>query len=441
MLGDARARAIAVAVAGAFAVPGVAQAQADGVTPIAQTVRATSVYANPSQPPTLTPVQLARVRREIDRRDPGRLWIAVVSSGQATAAGGVSGLANAVANRLGRPGTVVVVAGSRLWVVTSYAATTAAENAVRGAFTTRHGLVNELLGSVDGIAAVDPGRGTGRAPSATATTTTSAATAAASGGSSVGAPVSGVSPVGVIVVWIVVIAGVAGLFAVLAAGRSRRLFTLPAFWTGRFLPVLGAGLAVLIAVTWFQFGGLPRGYDTYGRVSVPGQRVLALPAGEVTLDFENGLNLAGTDNASEIHAPPGMVVTVTPVTRPSAPLLVDRVPTWLFESDRQNYGHKPWGRVQIPAAGRYLVETGRDGHSLPAVPDPARRATAAPFGGPTIAAGEAPWTPLGSPLVGALLCGLLLFAAFCVPHLIVVAAAPAPAPVSAGASALGVARR
>ena len=210
----------------------------------------------------------------------------------------------------------------------------------------------ELVASVDGIAAIDPGRGSG--PAHTATTTTTRATTApapASGQSPVVAPTSGASAVGTVVSLVVVIADVAVLLAMLAAARSRRLMSVPAFWTGRFLPVLGAGLAVLLAVTWFQFGGLPRGYDTYGRVSVPGQRVLALPAGVVTLDFENGLNFAGTDNASEIHTPPGMVVRVTAVARPAAPLTVDRVPTWLFESDSQNYGHKPWGRDSRPRRG------------------------------------------------------------------------------------------
>ena len=228
---------------------------------------------------------------------------------------------------------------------------------MRSAFTARHGLVNGL--SVGGrdrrersrprdragafhhaddvdvdVDDDDDGPGSGRV-----------------GG---GCPTSSESPVGTVVVWIVVIAGVAGLLMVLAAGRSRRLFTVPAFWTGRFLPVLGAGLAVLIAVTWFQFGGLPRRYDAYGRVSVPGQRVLALPAGEVSFDFENGLNQACTDNASEIHAPPGMVVRVASVRRTTAPLTVERVPAWLFKDDRPTYGHKPWGRIHVPVVGQYL---------------------------------------------------------------------------------------
>ena len=216
---------------------------------------------------------------------------------------------------------------------------------------------------------------------------------------------------------VVVIADVAVLLAMLAAARSRRLLSVPAFWTGRFLPVLGAGLAVLLAVTWFQFGGLPRGYDTYGRVSVPGQRVLALPAGVVTLDFENGLNFAGTDNASEIHTPPGMVVRVTAVARPAAPLTVDRVPSWLFESDVQNYGHKPWGRIHIPTAGRYLLETGRVGDPLPSSPHP--DGAAAPRSTlrrpDDCRPGRRRGRRLGSPLVGAILCGLVLLAAFCLP--------------------------
>ena len=131
-MGDTRARRsetgwrtvlLAALIAALAVTVAVARARAEPVTPILQTVRATSVYANPTVPPTLTPAQVARVRAEIDRRDPGRLWIAVVSPEQANAAVGVSGLANALATGLARPGTVLVVAGSQLWVVTSYAAT------------------------------------------------------------------------------------------------------------------------------------------------------------------------------------------------------------------------------------------------------------------------------------------------------------------------------
>jgi hypothetical protein len=39
-------------------------------------------------------------------------------------------------------------------------------------------------------------------------------------------------------------------------------------------------------------------------------------------------------------------------------------------------------------------------------------------GGPVIAAGEKPWSPLGPPLVGGIVLGLLVFGAFCTPLLV-----------------------
>jgi hypothetical protein len=123
------------------------------------------VYADD---PAISSKDVARVEREIARRDRGRIKIALVTESDASRAGGVAALANAIDQRLGGPGTILVNAGSRAWVVTSFADTHAAEGAVQQAFDAHHRLVDQVLESVDGIAAVDPGPARTPSPAAPA---------------------------------------------------------------------------------------------------------------------------------------------------------------------------------------------------------------------------------------------------------------------------------
>jgi hypothetical protein len=149
-----------------------ALAQDSDVGAIAQALRGNPVYANRAARPTLSPTEAQRVRQEIARRDAGRIKIAVLSESEATRAGGLTALANALDQRLGAPGTVFVVAGSRSWLVTAYPDTNAAQAAVQQAFDAHRAFVDQLLEAVDGIAAIDPRTGPSPARPSTETSST-----------------------------------------------------------------------------------------------------------------------------------------------------------------------------------------------------------------------------------------------------------------------------
>jgi len=132
---------------------------------------------------------------------------------------------------------------------------------------------------------------------------------------------------------------------------------------------LVAGLAA--GIWWFALGGLPLHPSEYGTVKGPGRARVVLPAGEVRL------NLRGAASAG---------LTVEMRRRVGAPLAVERVPGWppaSFIGD----GFAPFAKVVVPRAGRHSVIV---------------------RGGATVTIGRAPWTPAGSPLLGAALAGLLV---------------------------------
>jgi hypothetical protein len=167
---DARAAwrgAIAGAIA-ALAVTVPALAREAPVDTIVAALRHGSVYASPAARPTLVAAQARRVAREVAKRDPSRIKVVVVSEAEASRAGGVTALANELDKRLGAPGTVFVTAGSRSWLVTSFADTDAATAAVQQAFEAHDALVDQLREAVAGIAAVDPGPDTSTGPSSQA---------------------------------------------------------------------------------------------------------------------------------------------------------------------------------------------------------------------------------------------------------------------------------
>jgi len=173
-IGRGRAGALVGALAGAITMGALcspALAQDRQVQSIAQALRASPVYADRAARPTLSPAETAQIRQEIEHRDPGRIEIAVVSAAVATREGGLAALANALDQRLGAPGTVLVAAGSRVWLVTSYSDTNAATAAVQQAFGAHHALVDQLREAVDGIAAVDPRAGTRPSSGSTKTNT------------------------------------------------------------------------------------------------------------------------------------------------------------------------------------------------------------------------------------------------------------------------------
>jgi hypothetical protein len=142
-------------------------------------------------------------------------------------------------------------------------------------------------------------------------------------------------------------------------------------------------IAVVLGVLWYIIGGWPRDHDRYGRVAIPGQRTLELPKGEVRLSFEG--QASGGSRTRTLEDPPdGLKVRVSS-RRGRRQLKVESVSRSLYGVLSGDRGHEPFGRVDVPARGRYRVQAG------------ARGATATG----SITAGPSLWNPLGSPLVGA----------------------------------------
>jgi hypothetical protein len=183
------------------------------------------------------------------------------------------------------------------------------------------------------------------------------------------------------------------------------------WWLGPFAWGLGLVIAIGLGIGWYVIGGFPRGHDHYGEVQVPGAANLALPSGDVRLYFENHATQSG-DNTTLDDRPAGLRVRVTP-TDGGPPLQIHDTPGWLFSSTSGDRGHEPYGRIDVPSAGGYLIETTDDqaggfhagGYNLvfqqspPHVDD-----------GPAISVGQSPWNPGDSKLLGAILCGVAVMA-------------------------------
>jgi hypothetical protein len=182
------------------------------------------------------------------------------------------------------------------------------------------------------------------------------------------------------------------------------------FWLGPFTWGLALVLAVGLGIGWYVLGGFPRDHDKYGEVAVPGQAVLALPSGDVRLNFENHATHSG-DSTTLDDRPAGLKVQVAPASG-GAPLEVSDVPSWLFSSTSGSRGHEPYGKIDVPSAGHYLVSSSADGAPAPPAPKVATVAPQPPSvdSGPAISVGQSPWTPGGSKLLGAILCGVVVLA-------------------------------
>jgi hypothetical protein len=182
------------------------------------------------------------------------------------------------------------------------------------------------------------------------------------------------------------------------------------FWLRPFVWGLALVVAVGLAIGWYVLGGFPRDHDKYGEVVVPGQAVLALPSGDVRLNFENHATHSG-DSTTLDDRPAGLDVRVTPASG-GAPLDIDDVPGWLFSATSGSRGHEPYGKIDVPSAGNYLVAATDD--SAGAFQAPPTGAVAAQHPtvdeGPAISVGQSPWTPGGSKLLGAIICGVAVMA-------------------------------
>jgi hypothetical protein len=194
-----------------------------------------------------------------------------------------------------------------------------------------------------------------------------------------------------------------------SSGARRPFHQRGSFWLGPFTWGLAVLLAVGLGAAWYVLGGFPRDHDKYGEVAVPGQAVLALPSGDVRLNFENHATHTG-DSTNLDDRPAGLKVRVTPAAG-GQPLTVHDVPSWLFSSTSGSRGHEPFGKIDVPSAGNYLVAASADGAPAPAPPKaPTQASHPSVDSGPAISVGQSPWTPGGSKLLGAILCGVLVLA-------------------------------
>ncbi|HET8592418.1 MAG TPA: hypothetical protein VFL56_02040 [Solirubrobacterales bacterium] len=188
-------------------------------------------------------------------------------------------------------------------------------------------------------------------------------------------------------------------------GRAEQPFYLRAsFWVGPFMWMLGAVVATALAIGWYALGGFPRDHDKYGEVPVPGIAVLELPEGDVRVNFENSAHRSG-DSTTLDDQPPGLAVTVAPAGG-GEPVEVEDVPSWIFSSTSGDRGHEPYGKIELPSEGRYLVVASADGQPAPPPLKPTAAAAAEPprvDSGAALSLGAAPWNPLDSKFLGAVL--------------------------------------
>lgn len=169
--------------------------------------------------------------------------------------------------------------------------------------------------------------------------------------------------------------------------------------------LVGVGLSAAVTV----YGGIPHAYDRFGVVGVPGRQVIELPAGRVMLDRADNVykcwdNTNHTKNPGLYKAPEGMTVRVVPMSGESRPLAITKVPGWIYSSKSGCRGHRPLGRIETPAAGKYLVETSDDKHGgFSEPPDRSGAMTKNSTSGPGIAFGPAPLATFGSPILSGLM--------------------------------------
>jgi hypothetical protein len=124
---------------------------------IAESLKGDPVYVEPGAEPGLSQAERGRVRLRIVGKDLGRIKIAVTRPETAQSVGGVNALANAIDAHLTLNGNLLVVAGKSAHLVTSYPNQGPALQGLREALNAKEGFTQQLLDSVDRLAAVDPG--------------------------------------------------------------------------------------------------------------------------------------------------------------------------------------------------------------------------------------------------------------------------------------------
>jgi hypothetical protein len=150
-------RLLGVAVLLALALVPAAQA-GDDPAQLATAVERDVVHVDPRASERLTVADAGRLRIRIAQRDAGRIKVLVVPSAAAERNGGIAALSNDVFRRARLRGALIVVAGPRVWITTSYdsgPALTAVQQAMGGRYRKR--VAPGLLDAVDRLARVDPG--------------------------------------------------------------------------------------------------------------------------------------------------------------------------------------------------------------------------------------------------------------------------------------------
>ena len=117
---------------------------------------------------------------------------------------------------------------------------------------------------------------------------------------------------------------------------------------------IGVVVSGIVAAGAGRDGGLPHSYDKYGVVSITGTAVVELPDGRVMLDHANSVSPCNSDNSRLNDLPAGTSVRITPVDG-GDPLEITSIPDWLYDFKTNCRGHEPYGRIDVPAAGLYLV--------------------------------------------------------------------------------------
>jgi len=126
---------------------------------LARDIEREIVYADPKAKPRVSQAEASQIRLRIVKKNLGRVKIGLVPERRAEDEGGASGLAQLAARDLSFRGTLLIVAGSHVFALTSHPAASQTAGAVKEAFD-RHdkdGRAEQILSAVNAIAAVDPG--------------------------------------------------------------------------------------------------------------------------------------------------------------------------------------------------------------------------------------------------------------------------------------------
>ena len=149
---------VAALVAALLAVLAAPAGASEYTDEVAREVERQIVYVDPKAKPKLSTAETGRIRLRITQKALGRVKVAVVPASRAEDEGGASGIAGAIARDLEFRGALMVVAGRNVHVLTTHPESSQAIATVDEAFKKYEGdRADQIVRSVDGLAAIDPG--------------------------------------------------------------------------------------------------------------------------------------------------------------------------------------------------------------------------------------------------------------------------------------------